>query len=55
MPTYEFKCKNCGKPFSLVMSITEFSEKKRFKCPHCKSQKIQRVYSGFTAVTSKKS
>jgi len=55
MPTYEFKCKKCDKRFSQVLTITEYSQKKSFSCPYCKSKSTMRIFSNFTAVTSKKS
>ncbi len=55
MPTYEFKCNKCEKKFSLQLSISDYERKKSFTCPHCKSKSVKRIFSGFTAVTSKKS
>jgi len=55
MPTYEFKCKKCNKAFSLQMSFIEYEKKKSFACPKCKSKSVRRIFSSFTAVTSKKS
>ena len=55
MPTYEFKCKKCNKAFSLQMSFIEYEKKKSFACPKCKSKTVRRIFSSFTAVTSKKS
>lgn len=54
MPIYDYKCEKCGESFSLAMSIKE-KETKKVKCPKCKSSKVKPVYSGFFAVTSKKS
>ncbi len=54
MPVYNYKCEKCGETCSLIMSITE-KETKKVKCPKCKSVKVKPVYSGFFAVTSKKS
>ena len=55
MPNYEFKCKKCDKTFSQQMTISEYEKKKSFACPHCKSKSVKRIFSSFTAVTSKKS
>lgn len=55
MPQYEYECKKCRNRFTLMMTISEHEKKKRVKCPKCKSQSVRPVYSGFTAVTSKKS
>jgi putative FmdB family regulatory protein len=54
MPNYEFRCENCKKRFSLILSISE-REKKKIKCPKCKSRKVKQQISSFQTVTSKKS
>ncbi|MEW5914096.1 MAG: zinc ribbon domain-containing protein [Thermodesulfobacteriota bacterium] len=54
MPTYEYRCQQCRKKFSLTMGITEHGRKKP-ACPKCKSKKVRQQISGFTAITSKKS
>ncbi len=54
MPVYDFKCLGCGDTFSLVMTIRE-RETKEIRCPGCNSPEVRPVYSGFFAVTSKKS
>jgi putative FmdB family regulatory protein len=54
MPTYEFVCQKCKKRFSLLLSISEY-EKKKIKCPKCKSSKVQQQITSFQTITSKKS
>ena len=54
MPTYEFMCQKCEKPFTLVMSISEY-EKKNLRCPECKSKRVKQQISHFQTKTSKKS
>ncbi|MGD2080470.1 MAG: zinc ribbon domain-containing protein [Nitrospirota bacterium] len=54
MPQYDYECKKCGNVFTRIMTVAEH-DKKKVKCPKCKSQSVRPVYSGFTAVTSKKS
>jgi putative FmdB family regulatory protein len=54
MPTYEFVCGKCKKKFSLIMSISEY-EKKKAKCPKCKSADVKQRITSFQTVTSKKS
>lgn len=54
MPTYDYKCRKCGKKFSLIMKVAEY-EKKRPKCPKCKSTQLEQQLHSFYAVTSKKS
>jgi len=40
MPTYDYKCKNCGHTFELFQSITENSKR---KCPKCTKLRLQRL------------
>jgi len=54
MPRYEFLCEKCGKPFELIMTISE-REKAKVKCPKCKSTKVAPQLGGFVAQTAKKS
>jgi len=54
MPRYEFLCEKCGKPFELIMTISE-REKAQVKCPKCKGAKVVPQLGGFMAQTSKKS
>lgn len=57
MPIYEYTCQECKRDFvlSLSLSIKELEAKPAVTCPDCKSAKVEKKYSGFTAVTSKKS
>jgi len=54
MPTYEFICEKCKKPFTLILSVSEH-EKEKFQCPKCKSSKVIQRISSFQTKTSKKS
>jgi len=62
MPTYEYICEKCKKPFSLIMTIAEYEkkkircpEKKKIRCPKCKSVRVKQQITSFQAITSKKS
>ncbi|MTI81207.1 MAG: zinc ribbon domain-containing protein [Firmicutes bacterium] len=44
MPIYDFKCKDCGEKFTVMVSI---SEKDKVKCPECDCDNIQQLMSGF--------
>jgi putative FmdB family regulatory protein len=55
MPTYEYRCKKCNKVFSLKMTISEYEKRKSVKCAYCKSSSVKRIFSSFSAVTSRKS
>ena len=54
MPTYEYKCKECGKVFDVVLMLSQ-SGKSRPKCPKCGKRRVTKLMSGFTAQTSSKS
>ena len=54
MPTYDFICEKCNKKFTLIISLSEY-EKKKFRCPKCKSTRVKQQISSFQTVTSKKS
>ena len=41
MPTYDFRCLNCGKRFEVFLSFSEY-EKAEIKCSFCGSAKVQR-------------
>ena len=54
MPTYEFICEKCKKPFTVIMKISEY-EKKKIQCPKCKSRKVKQQITSFQTITSSKS
>jgi putative FmdB family regulatory protein len=41
MPTYEYRCLNCKRRFSVFMSYSEYGQKAVI-CPHCKSDSVER-------------
>ncbi len=55
MPVYEYICGECKNKFTLRMTIRKYDNKESILCPKCKSKDLKRIYSSFTAVTSKKS
>ena len=54
MPIYEYECKKCGHQFSLTMAMEEH-EKKRARCPKCKSENLKQLITSVFVTTSKKS
>ncbi len=55
MPAYEYECKDCNKEFTVFLSLKEFDEHPEIKCPHCGSDNVGKIISGFFAKTSRKS
>jgi putative FmdB family regulatory protein len=41
MPTYEYRCLNCKKRFSLFLTYSQYGQKPA-ACPHCQSESVQR-------------
>jgi putative FmdB family regulatory protein len=54
MPTYDYRCENCGEIFEQRESIADH-EAATAKCPKCGSEKVVWAFSAFYAKTSKKS
>lgn len=54
MPVYEYACKSCDREFELVESMAEHDDASA-RCPHCKSEDVERRWSSVFAQTSKKS
>jgi putative FmdB family regulatory protein len=54
VPTYQYRCKKCGKSFERTETISEH-EVAKVKCLKCDSKKVTQVPGRIHVVTSKKS
>ena len=54
MPTYEYKCLDCGKESELNLSIREH-ERGKISCPACQGTHMEQLISTVSAKTSRKS
>jgi putative FmdB family regulatory protein len=54
MPSYEYKCMDCGKESVLNLSLREH-ERGQVTCPACKSTRMEQLISAISARTSRKS
>lgn len=54
MPLYDYVCEECGHEFQVSERISDH-EKARRKCPKCKSERVERVFTGAFVKTGKKS
>ena len=43
MPSYDFQCKKCDKVWEELMSMKDFDNIKKLKCPACGSKKKDRL------------
>lgn len=55
MPAYDYFCNDCKHEFVVFLSLKEYEEKPKIKCPHCGSDNVAKKITGFYAKTSKKS
>lgn len=49
MPFYDFKCKDCGKSFTVFSSI---KDKDKTVCPDCGSENVTQEFKSFNIGTS---
>ena len=54
MPMYEYKCLDCGKESVLALTLKD-RETGKVTCPSCKSKRLEQVFTGVMAKTSRKS
>jgi len=54
MPTYEYRCDDCGEVIEQTESISEHGTAMP-KCPKCASEKVRQTVSATYVQTSKKS
>jgi putative FmdB family regulatory protein len=54
MPTYEYRCEDCGHEFIVIATIREH-DAKHPDCPKCKSANVQQALSAVFVKTSRKS
>jgi len=54
MPTYEYKCLDCGKEVVLYLGLKEH-ESGSVACPSCHSKRVEQLISSVMAKTSRKS
>lgn len=56
MPTYEFRCRECGESFERTMHVDEFERvrDRGLECPKCKSTRVAPEVATFEVQTSSK-
>ena len=53
MPNYDYRCPECKKKFSVMLTFKEHDAKK-VKCPKCGVKKVEQQISHFMTKTSRK-
>jgi putative FmdB family regulatory protein len=54
MPMYEYKCLDCGKEAEVALSLSD-RQGGEVTCAHCKSKRMEQVFTSIMAKTSRKS
>jgi putative FmdB family regulatory protein len=54
MPTYEYRCQNCGKKVSHFLSYEDY-DRAQVQCPHCGSDQLQRLINRVRVMRSEDS
>jgi putative FmdB family regulatory protein len=55
MPTYEFECEKCKKPFTVGQTLREYDQHEKPKCPRCGSRVVRQRVTSVHVQTGKKS
>lgn len=50
MPTYEYKCMDCGEKFEVFTSISEKEKGLDVKCPKCGSDNVGQIFGGLVLI-----
>jgi putative FmdB family regulatory protein len=53
MPTYDYVCQICNRPFEVRVSISEYARGIRPRCPSCGSEKAIRTFTQVNVLTSR--
>ena len=53
MPTYTYRCEDCGRTFHVVERLSEHGKEKP-SCPKCRGRDVVQVPGRFYAITGKK-
>ena len=53
MPLYEYRCNECQNEFSETLRIKEH-ERKKVRCPKCRSADVRQIIEPLFAITSSK-
>ena len=54
MPTYDYRCRKCGKRFEKAMTFSEHDRAAEPACPKCGSRAVAQQPSAFQTVTGSK-
>ncbi len=53
MPTYDYLCQDCGRPFDVNSSISEYAKGLSPHCPACGSARAIRTFTNIQVLTAR--
>lgn len=54
MPTYEYKCSDCGKRFELTVTLAAYTKGVKPACPRCGAARAVRTFTSVNVKTRSK-
>lgn len=51
MPVYDYVCQDCGKPFTVQITMARYSKGYKPRCPDCRSRKVVRTFTSVNVLT----
>jgi len=52
MPTYEYLCQQCARPFEVLQSMAQHAESRAPACPQCGSSKVTRRFAALNVAVA---
>jgi len=53
MPSYDFRCRECGHDFELRLSMSAYTDGEGRVCPKCDSEEVERTWTAANVITSR--
>src|SRR3990172_9020414 len=51
MPTYDYICQDCGRPFDVQATMADYAKGLKPTCPHCRSKKAIRSFTNINVIS----
>jgi putative FmdB family regulatory protein len=55
MPSYDFRCRQCGSAFEIRLSMSAYERGEGRACPECGSDEVDRAFTAVNVMTGSRS
>ena len=55
MPSYDFVCQDCRKPYEVRISMSAYSDGEGRECPGCGSTNVERAFTAVNVIAGSRS